>query len=656
MNDGVSALSNSNSIEDEDDYDRRSASLKSRSPSGSLGNKDPEMSYVADPVLASYQLERDDEAASEQPKAVENLFSDLSCCCLPTCASTPSSILSRTWLWFLANSDQFMSSIIVAINLIPEGISYGVMAGLGPRAALQSCWIGNMATSLVGGRPGMVSGASGLMALILSRLVQTGVDDGEGGVTSGITFVPYAIGFAGILESISSLFGMGRLASSFPAPVVVGMVNAVALLTFALQFRYAKEYMWDVESMSEKASSSDSAVNFEWVVALFQYFGKGMDWISPYVDLGTYAAEAALSMIICTFLPRVTTIFPATLVSILIVSAVEFGIARQLGVETPLIGDYGGAQVQNPIESIFSSELYSGKLPSLTSLANWKIISGYGCALFATTFTETAIALNVVDRLDETQGPGALVLIGQGFSNIVSAVMGGMGGSGVVSSSVLADRTFGTTCLSTFCTGLVVFLCVTWGYPLINYIPLSAISGISISMICSYIQWRSIVAIFTTCLPNPKRDRLPPQYNVARYDVFFMVIVTTACLLLDVATLAIFVIGLVVFLFHALRSRCCGKERNTDQNASSEKKFFEWRGKKSNIHHTTSKSQMERSHASVRGDEENDPFPHHDEGIEVTQSGTIGTPREAPSVVTSVNSIMEAAEHIIFPIDTESVN
>lgn len=353
MNDGMSALSNSNSIEDEDGYDHRSASLKSRSPSGSLGNKDPEMNYVVDPVLASYQHERDDEAAHEQPKAVENLFSDLSCCCLPTCASTPSSILSRTWLWFLANSDQFMSSIIVAINLIPEAISYGVMAGLGPRAALQSCWIGNMATSLVGGRPGMVSGASGLMALILSRLVQTGVDDGEGGVISGITFVPYAIGFAGILESVSSLFGMGRLASSFPAPVVVGMVNAVALLTFALQFRYAKQYTWGDELMSEKASSSDSAVNFEWVVALFQYFGKGIDWISPFVNLGTYGAEVVLSMIICSFLPRVTTIFPATLISILIISAVEFGIARQLGVETPLIGDYGGAQVKMRQPSYF---------------------------------------------------------------------------------------------------------------------------------------------------------------------------------------------------------------------------------------------------------------------------------------------------------------
>eukprot|EP00804_Cyclotella_cryptica_P023224 CCRYP_000411-RA/>CCRYP_000411-RA protein AED:0.06 eAED:0.06 QI:216/1/1/1/1/1/4/130/655 len=655
MNDGMSALSNSNSIEDEDDYDHRSTSPKSRSPTESVGKRDLEMNYVADPMFASYHHETNDEAAEEQPKAVENLFSDLSCCCLPTCASTPSSILSRTWLWFLANSDQFMSSIIVAINLIPEAISYGVMAGLGPRAALQSCWIGNMATSLVGGRPGMVSGASGLMALVLSRLVQTGVDDDEGGVISGIAFVPYAIGFAGILESFSSLFGMGRLASSFPAPVVVGMVNAVALLTLALQFRYAKEYTWDDQSMSEKASSSDSAVNFEWVIALLQYFGKGIDWITPYVHLGTYGAEVVLSLIICTFLPRVTTVFPATLVSILTVAAVEFCIARQLGVKTPLIGDYGGAQVQNPIESVFSSELYSSKLPSLSSLENWKIISGYGCALFATTFTETAIALNVVDRLDETQGPGALVLIGQGFSNIVSAVMGGMGGSGVISSSVLADRTFGTTCLSTFFTGLVVFVCVTWAYPVINYIPLSAISGISISMVCSYIQWRSIVAIFTTCLPNPKRDGLPPQYNVARYDVFFMVFVTTACLLLDVATLAIFVIGLVVFLFHAVRSRCCGKDRNTNHDASSEKKFFEWRGKKNNHHQTRTKSKMNNSHASVRGGEEND-FPQYDEGIEVTRSGTIGTPLEAPSVVTSVNSIMEAAEHIIFPVETESVN
>ena len=331
MNDGVSAMS-SNSITD--DYEQQnSVTSQSINTGYETSDKSKKPAY--------YQHEIEDT----KPKAVENLFSDVSCCCFPTCASTPSALLSRTWLWFIANSDQFMSSIIVAVSLIPEAISYGVMAGLGPRAALQSCWIANMATSLTGGRPGMVSGASGLMAMVLSRLVQSAIDDGEGGLINGITFVPYAIGFAGILQSVSSIFGFGRLATSFPAPVVVGMVNAVALLTLALQCRYAKEYAWNDEAFAEKASSGDSPINIEWNIALFQYFGDGFEWITPYVNLATYGAEVALSLIICTLMPRVTTIFPATLFSILIVVAVEFGIARQLGVATPLIRDYGGSQV-----------------------------------------------------------------------------------------------------------------------------------------------------------------------------------------------------------------------------------------------------------------------------------------------------------------------
>jgi MFS superfamily sulfate permease-like transporter len=345
-NDGMSALSNSMSM-DNDNKSTGGTSICERAEqaifpvatTAKIAKNETQKHYNYEDVIEQ-ELDKD-----AQPKAVENLFSDVSCCCFPTCASNPKLIALRTWTWFLANSDQFMSSIIVAINLIPEAISYGVMAGLGPRAALQSCWIGNMATSLFGGRPGMISGASGLMALILSRLVQTGVVDGEGNAISGITFVPYAIGFAGILQSITSMFGLGRVASSFPAPVVVGMVNAVALLTLALQSRYAKEFMWDDESLQEKASTADAAVEVEWNIALFEYYGKGLEWITPYAHLGTYGAEVALSLIICTFLPRFTTAFPATLISMLLVVAVEFGIVRQLGVETPLIGDYGGAQV-----------------------------------------------------------------------------------------------------------------------------------------------------------------------------------------------------------------------------------------------------------------------------------------------------------------------
>jgi SulP family sulfate permease len=218
-------------------------------------------------------------------------------------------------------------------------------------------------------------------------------------------------------------------------------------------------------------------------------------------------------------------------------------------------------KVETPWETIFSSK-YS--LPSLASWESWKLILGYGSALFATQFTETAIALNVVDLLDKSQGPGFLVLIGQGGANIVSGLMGGMGGSGVVNMSVLADRTFGTSCLSTFLTGALVFAFITWGYPVIDFIPLSAISGISIATACSFIQWRSIAATFTTCLPNSTRDKLPPQFNIARLDVLIMLIVTAACLIMDVATLLFFVIAVGIFAFGTLRTYLARRKKRKE--------------------------------------------------------------------------------------------
>mmetsp|Transcript_27743 Transcript_27743/g.58297 ORF Transcript_27743/g.58297 Transcript_27743/m.58297 type:complete len:722 (-) Transcript_27743:294-2459(-) len=546
---------------------------------------------------------------------VDNLYTDLSCCCLPSCAKRPSEIFSRTSVWFLANSDQFLSSIIVSLSMIPEAISYAVMAGVPPSSALQSCWIVNMITAAVGGRPGMISSASGLTALLLHRLVQSK----EGGVM----YVFYTVVFAGVLQCLAAFVGLGKLASGFPSPVVVGMVNAMALLLLALQFRFAKEFPLTSEEQEEMLGwddGRDKAVELSWNASVVEYFGRGFDWIGPGMNLGIYGAEVAVAFLIAVWLPRVTTFFPATALSILAVVAVEFGIARQFGVETPLIGDYGGSQVNNPIETIFTSDRYD--LPDLTDFQTWKLVLGYGFALFATSFTETSIALNVVDRLDETQGPGFLVLIGQGLANIVSGLLGGMGGSGVVGLSVLSDRTFGTTCLSTFVTGLITFLIVTWGYPIVDFIPLSAVSGISISMVCSFIQWRSLVAIFTTCLPSQKRDTLPPQYNVARYDVLIMFIVTAGLLLVDVSTMAFFVMGFAVFLFDMCQRRRLSSKNLVDDDVDKEqvqatatrdgekdkedekktkKKFFEWRGKKKND------KQLENSSADEKQKEGNQP-------------------------------------------------
>lgn len=202
-------------------------------------------------------------------------------------------------------------------------------------------------------------------------------------------------------------------------------------------------------------------------------------------------------------------------------------------------------------------------LPSFSSMETWKIVCGYGSSLFATQFVETAIALNVVNRLDESDGPGFLVLFGQGISNAVIGFMGGMGANGSVSMSVLADRTFGTTCLSTFLTGVMMFVFMAWGYPVINYMPLSAISGISIAIACSYIQWRSLAAIFTTCLPERKRMLLPPHFLFGRLEVCFIFFICAGCLIADVSALLFFVFAVGVFLFDVCH-KLLGKEKKEE--------------------------------------------------------------------------------------------
>lgn len=208
-------------------------------------------------------------------------------------------------------------------------------------------------------------------------------------------------------------------------------------------------------------------------------------------------------------------------------------------------------------------------LPSFSTFETWKIVMGYGSALFATQFVETSIALNVVNRLDESNGPGFLVLFGQGISNAVIGFMGGMGANGSVSMSVLADRTFGTTCLSTFLTGLMMFVFMAWGYPVIDYMPLSAIAGISIAIACSFIQWRSLLAVFTACLPERRRQGLPPYWQFGRLEIWFIFFICAGCLIADISAMLFFVFALGVFVFDYCHKRL-GNKNEGDKNEKEE--------------------------------------------------------------------------------------
>ena len=199
-----------------------------------------------------------------------------------------------------------------------------------------------MMTAFIGGRPGMITSASGLSALILSRLVNT---DTIG--ASSIMFVPLVVAFAGALQGISACIGLSRLAANFPEPMIIGMVNALAILAIALQFRYAKAFPLTEEDMyvETAVTGTAKAVELEWVPAVVLYFGSGLAWLGPWMNLFVYAGEVAVACICTMYLPRVTPAFPAPIVAMLAVVVVEFGLARQFNIFTPLIMDYGGVQV-----------------------------------------------------------------------------------------------------------------------------------------------------------------------------------------------------------------------------------------------------------------------------------------------------------------------
>ena len=414
-----------------------------------------------------------------------------------------------------------------------------------------------MFTAIIGGRPGMITSASGLAALLLSRLINT---DTIG--ASSIMFVPLVVGFAGVLQSVSAFTGFGKLANNFPEAMIIGMVNGLAILTLALQCRYAKEFpLTEVDmQVGTAAAGTNKAVEIEWTVALFSYFGVGLEWIQPWLNFGVYIGEVVVAFAITMYLPKLWASFPAPIIAMLAVLVIELGIARQFGVATPLLMDYGGVQVTYPWTTVLNAE-YS--LPSFADWKTWKIVVGYGSALFATQFVETSVALNIVNRLDESDGPGFLVLFGQGMSNVLIGFMGGMGANGSLSMSVLADKTFGTTCLSTFLTGLMLFVFTGWAYPVIDYMPLSAMSGISIAVACSYIQWRSLLAVFTVFLPNSKRTLLPQQFLFGRVEVCIIFFITAALLIADVSALAFFVFAVFVGLINLLRY--CKNKRGEDE-------------------------------------------------------------------------------------------
>ncbi|SDM49248.1 SulP family inorganic anion transporter [Sediminibacillus halophilus] len=329
--------------------------------------------------------------------------------------------------WFGNIKGDVLSGIVVALALIPEAIAFSIIAGVDPMVGLYASFCIAVVISFVGGRPGMISGATGAMALLMVTLV----------ADHGLQYLFAATVLTGILQILFGVFKLAAVMKFVPRSVMVGFVNALAILIFTSQL---------------------------------QHF-EGESWVMY--------ALVALTLAIIYLFPRITKAIPSTLVAIIIVTAVA--IFGDFGIRT--VGDLGNLTQQLPVFLI----------PSIPfSLETLMIIFPYSLALAIVGLLESLLTANIVDDMTDTESDKNKESRGQGIANVVTGFFGGMAGCAMIGQSVINVKSGGNGRLSSLVAGVfLMFLIIALGGVVVQ-IPMAALAGVMIMVSIGTFDWSSL--------------------------------------------------------------------------------------------------------------------------------------------------------------------
>ncbi|AFS70167.1 SulP family inorganic anion transporter [Exiguobacterium antarcticum] len=339
--------------------------------------------------------------------------------------------------WVLQPKADMLSGIVVALALVPEAIAFSLIAGVNPMVGLYASVIIAIIISIAGGRPGMISAATGAMALVVVQLVKD----------HGVDYLLAAGILAGVFQILLGVLGVAKLLRFIPRAVMVGFVNALAILIFSAQ--------------------------------LPQF--EGQNWIM-------YAMVAASLAIILIF-PRFTKVIPAPLVAITIMTV----LTVVLSLDTRVIGDMG--QISASLPSFF--------LPNVPfSLETLQIIFPYALSLAFVGLIESLLTARIVDEMTDTTSNKATESRGQGIANIVAGFFGGMPGCAMIGQSVINVTSGGRGRLSTFTAGAFLMLLMVTMNDLLMTIPMGALVGVMFFVSYATFDWGS----FKMLKNSPKSD------------------------------------------------------------------------------------------------------------------------------------------------------
>jgi SulP family sulfate permease len=350
-----------------------------------------------------------------------------------------------------------LSGLTVALALVPEAVAFAFVAGVDPLVGLYAAFMIGLITSVFGGRPGMISGATGALAVVMVSLVAEGNAMGQEGEELGLYYLFATVILMGVIQMLAGVFKLGKFVRLIPHPVMMGFVNGLAIVIFLSQLGMFKEVV-DGEKV----------------------------WMQG-ADLFIMLGLVGLTMLIMFGLPKLSKKLPEALIAILVVSAIAIFGNIDVATVGSFIRDGGGEGLKGGLPQ-FQFDIFN-KIPM-----NWetlKFIFPYALILAAIGLIESLMTLNLVDELTETRGNSNRECLAQGGANIVTGLFGGMGGCAMIGQSIINIKSGGRTRLSGITAALALLVFILFASGLIEQVPIAALVGVMFMVVIGTFAWSS---------------------------------------------------------------------------------------------------------------------------------------------------------------------
>ena len=387
--------------------------------------------------------------------------------------------------------DDILSGLTVALALVPEAVAFAFVAGLSPIVGLYGAFIMGIVTAVFGGRPGMISGATGATAVVMVALIKGGqVMGAEQGIAgdTGLLFLLVTLFMVGIIQISAGVLKLGKFVRLIPHPVMMGFVNGLAIVIFLAQKGMFKKPVLDAAGNKIPLPPEEgNGFVTEWLIGS---------------ELWILIGLVLLTMGIMHFLPKLTKKVPSALVAIGVVAAIViFGNVNTATVSSFITNGLPDGQ-SGGVSGGFPSFRFDVLNPALYTWSNLMFMLPFAFILAAVGLIESLMTLNLVDELTETRGSGNRECIAQGSANILNGFFGGMGGCAMIGQSIINVNSGGRGRLSGITAALALLIFIMFGGPVIDKIPIGALVGVMFMVVIGTFAWSSFRILHKIPLPD----------------------------------------------------------------------------------------------------------------------------------------------------------